>query len=210
MSATTQEQRRHEQREQARRVILDATEGLLVEEGGVSIRALVKRCGYTAPTIYNHFGDKEGLIDALLDARFETLVRKLKRVSRENGPEAYIRGLTLAFIRFGQRNPSHYQLLIAPRAQDHTPPPSAEEARETLERAWSELWEAGRIRAGDWRSASQALWAMASGIISGQIARPDQDWSKTLPEDAVDALLRGLIAPESEARPEGRHPKDTR
>ena len=55
------------QRSQARRAILDATQSLLVEGGyeAFSMRRLAERCGYTAPTIYHHFGDKPGLIGAL-------------------------------------------------------------------------------------------------------------------------------------------------
>ena len=61
------EHRRARQREEARRTILDATELLLIESGGFdfSIRSLSKRCGYSAPTVYHYFGDKDGLIDAL-------------------------------------------------------------------------------------------------------------------------------------------------
>lgn len=194
MSAATQQKRRSERRREARRAILDATETLLLEDGRVSIRRVADRSGYTAPTIYHYFGDKKGLLDTLLEARFEKLSRQLKRVPRGE-PEAYLRALAQAFVRFGLRYPDHYRLLSVPRAQDQKPPRSAEEARETLERAWIELWEAGRLRASEWRSAAQGLWALAHGIITGHIGRPDHDWSKTLVDDSIDALLRGLIAP---------------
>ena len=42
---------------------------ILLEDGyeHFTMRKLADRCGYTAPTIYNHFGDKTGLIDAVLE-----------------------------------------------------------------------------------------------------------------------------------------------
>ena len=88
MGSPAFEQRRTEQRAQVRRTILDATEALLLAEGEerFSIRRLVERCGYTAPTIYHHFGDKHGLIDTLLDERFDRLARQLKRVPRRGDP----------------------------------------------------------------------------------------------------------------------------
>lgn len=201
-------QRRHEQRTQVRRSILDATESLLLEEGEerFSIRRLVERCGYTAPTVYHHFGDKKGLIDALLDERFGRLARQMKRVPRGDDPVGYLRAMALAFLRFSLRNPTHHRLLFAPRAQPYEPPRSAQEARELLERAWMELWEQGRLRVGEAASAGQALFCLIYGLASRRIARPEDAWSKTGIEDAIDALLRGLVAPEPSKN--GRRPKE--
>ena len=181
-----------------RRAILDATEALLLEEGEerFSIRRLVERCGYTAPTIYHHFGDKEGLIAALLDERYERLALQLKRVPRTGDPVGYLRAMGRAFVRFGLRNPTHHRLLFAPRTQQHAPPRSALEVQEMLEQAWTELWEEGRLRAGDAAAAGQALFCLLYGLTDRRLARPEHDWSKTGIEDAIDALLRGLVAPE--------------
>jgi AcrR family transcriptional regulator len=198
MGSPAFEQRRSEQRAQVRRSILDATEALLLEDGEeqFSIRRLVERCGYTAPTIYHHFGDKEGLIATLLDERFERLAQQLKRVPRGGDPVGYLRAMGRAFVRFGLRNPTHHRLLFAPRAQQHAPPRSAQEVQEMLEQAWTELWEEGRLRTGDAAAAGQALFCLLYGITDRRIARPEHDWSKTGIEDAIDALLRGLVAPE--------------
>ena len=207
MGSPAFEQRRTEQRAQVRRAILDATEALLLAEGEerFSIRRLVERCGYTAPTIYHHFGDKDGLIDALLDERFERLAQRLKRVRRDGDPVAWLRELGLAFVRFGLKNPTHHRLLFAPRAQQHAPPRSALEVQEMLEQAWTELWEQGRLRAGDAGAAGQALFCMLFGLTDRRIARPEHVWSKTGIEDAIDALLRGLVAPApASARRRGR------
>jgi AcrR family transcriptional regulator len=197
MGSPAFEQRRSEQRAQVRRAILDASEALLLAEGEerFSIRRLVERCGYTAPTIYHHFGDKEGLLDALLDERFERLAQQLKRVRRDGDPVEYLRAMGLAFVRFGLRNPTHHRLLFAPRAQQHAPPRSALEVQEMLEQAWTELWEQGRLRSGDASAAGQALFCLLYGLTDRRIARQDHDWSKTGIEDAIDALLRGLVAP---------------
>jgi AcrR family transcriptional regulator len=198
MGSPASEQRRREQRAQVRRSILDATEALLLEEGEerFSMRRLVERCGYTAPTLYHHFGDKTGLIDALLDERFERLARQLKRVPRGGDSVGYLRAIGLAFVRFGLRNPTHHRLLFAPRAQPHAPPRSALEVQEMLEQAWTELWEEGRLRAGDAGAAGQAMYCLLYGLTARRLARPDHPWSKTGIEDALDALLRGLVAPE--------------
>jgi len=202
MRTLTAEQRRRQQRADARRAILDATESLLVEEGyeSLSIRRLVERCGYTAPTIYHHFGDKPGLLDALLEEVFQKLVRSIRRVPRTDDPIEYLRALARSFVRFGLKNPTHYRLLTQPRDPSSQVPRSAEEARELLEKPLLELWEEGRLSSGDARSASQAFWAMADGLIHLQTCRPEHDWSKSLVDDSIGALLRGLIEPVRHSR----------
>lgn len=203
MAHAPQAERRREQRRQVRRAILDATEALLLADGveRFSIRRLVERCGYSAPTIYHHFGDKFGLFDALLEERFQILFRRLRRVPRGDDPVEYLRQIACVFVRFGLRHPTHYQILLTPGDPERTPPASIEESREMLEQAWSRLWEEGRLRCGELAAAGQALWALAHGLIALQTSRPDQEWSKTLVDDSIDALLRGLVAPPAAETP---------
>jgi AcrR family transcriptional regulator len=202
MSSASYEQRREAQRDQARRTILDAAEDLLLEVGydAFSMRRLVERCGYAAPTIYHYFGGKEQLLDTLIEERFAKLTAQLKRVQRGSDPVANIRGLALAFVKFALKHPTHFRLLFTPRAGDANPPPSAEEARALIEEALGALWESGRLRTGDPQTAGQALSVLCHGLAWSRIARPEHDWSKTLTEDSIDALLRGLVAPDDAAK----------
>ena len=189
------EQRRRRQREEARRTILDAAEALLVRDGynGFSMRRLADLCGYTTPTIYHHFGDKKGLTDALLDERLRRLLRRMKRVPQGDDPVENWRGQTLAFIRFGLKHPTHYQLLMTPRDADEPLLPVAEELIELLGRPFAALQEAGRLMADDAEGARQAVWAMVHGLISLQNGLRDVEWSRTLDASAVALLERGLI-----------------
>ncbi len=207
MSAQAQQERRREKSARVKRAILDATEALLSEGGleAFSMRRLVERCEYTAPTIYHHFGDKEGLLDALLSERFEQFARRMRR-ERHEDPVEQLRAVAKSFVRFGVRYPNHYQLLFSPRAPDHAPPAVVDEMRVQLDQVWTDLWEAGRIRAGDREAAAQSLWTLCNGLISGRILRPDVPWSKTVNSDAIDALLLGLIAP-SASKPSSRSPR---
>src|SRR2546430_17543270 len=47
--------------------ILEAAAGLLAESADASTRAVCDAAGITAPTLYHHFGDKEGLLAAVVD-----------------------------------------------------------------------------------------------------------------------------------------------
>lgn len=207
MASPSLEQRREEQRASVRRAVLDATESLLLEAGyeGFSIRRLVERCGYTAPTIYHHFGDKPGLLDALLEERFQSLYERVQSIPKSDPPEARLRAMAFAFAEFALRHPTHYQLLALPREPERSPPPSLEESRAEFQRPFDELWDQGRLRAGCVESASQGLWSLIHGIFSLRTSLPNEDWSPTLTEDAVDALLRGMVAPPPAESPRSRH-----
>ncbi len=189
----TAKDRRLRQREEARRVILDATEELLVEEGyaSFSMRKLATRCGYAAPTIYHYFGDKPGLLDTLIELRMTEVSAEMRAVRLAHDPVENMRRLFNAFARWGLANPTHYQLLTSTRE----PHPAGEEAREILMRPVTQLAEQGRLEA-DIELARQSFWALIHGIISLQTTRPDEDWSEQLIDRALDAMICGLVKPE--------------
>jgi AcrR family transcriptional regulator len=179
----------------ARRAILDACQALVVEHGyeQLSIRRLTDLCGYTAPTIYHHFGDKRGLTDEMLEECFDGLLVKLRRVGGDADPVAKIRALLRAFVSFGLANPSHYQLLASRRPEDTGPVRSLEEAEALLEAPLRELATAGRLVSDDPEAILQSLWALAHGIITLLTSRRDLDWSPDLVEIALDSILYGAV-----------------
>jgi len=191
------ERRRREQTAAVRREILDATEELLVSAGyeAFSMRRLAKRCGYTAPTIYHHFGDKRGLIDALLEERFRLMVERIMRVPVADDPLATLRRQLLAFVNFGLENPTHYRLLVAQRPDDAPLTQAAEESRELIEMTLSQLARAGRLLVDDVDEAVQCIWVMLHGLVSMRISRPGYDWTETHVDVSIEILLRGLVAP---------------
>jgi AcrR family transcriptional regulator len=198
MQLTPAESRRQRHREEARRTILDATEALMVECGSdeFSIRRLAKQSGYTAPTIYHHFGDKQGLVDALLEERFARLLAMVERIEPGPDPVTNLRAMIEAFVRFGRENPAFYRLILAGGSSgDDRTPPSAEKARELMARPWQELHRAGRLHDGDPVAAGQSLWAVLHGLTALQVARPDHEWAPNLTEIAIEAMLRGLLRP---------------
>jgi AcrR family transcriptional regulator len=189
------EARRERQRQEARRTILDATEALLLEAGGdaFSIRGLAQRCGYSAPTIYHYFGDKDGLIDALLDDRFGRLLEALQGVGASTDPAENLRQLALAFIRFGHANPTFYRLVssVSRKGRARTPP-AVEAARQLIEKPIRQLDAAGRLEL-PLEIAEQVLWALTHGLTSLRSLKPEYDWAPELESTALDVLLRGVL-----------------
>ena len=190
---TSAQDRRLRHREEARCAILDAAQELLVEQGyeSFSMRKLATRCGYAAPTIYHYFGDKPGLLDSLIELRVREVSAEMRAVRLARDPVENMRRLFIAFARWGLANPTHYQLLTSTRE----PHPAGEEAREVLMRPVTQLAEQGRLET-DIELARQSFWALVHGIISLQTTRPEEGWSEQLIEQALDAMISGLVKSE--------------
>jgi len=202
MSASSAQERRERQRGEARRTILDAAGEIVMEEGAeaFSMRRLAARCGYTLPTIYHHFGDKPGLLEALLDERFREMVDAVQdAVSSVDDPVGTLRRMLRAFVDFGLSNPRHYQLMIS-MIQEGDEPPAAEEARQLFEAPVLALLDRGQLRAGDVEVGKQMIWAFAHGLISLLTSRADWKWVPDLLDVALDGMLHGVVIPDS-ARP---------
>ncbi len=204
-SRSASARRRLQQREGAQRAILDATQALLVEEGyeRFSMRKLAERCGYTAPTIYHYFGDKAGLIDALLEERFGQLEARARAVPHGDDPVEALRAIAHDFVRFGLENPTHYRLLSVPRPDDSPPPASAERVRSMIEDPIARLAAEGRLATDDVEAAMQFIWASIHGLVAIRISRPDYEWADNMVGFSLEAMLRGLVGePDTRARSE--------
>jgi AcrR family transcriptional regulator len=189
--------RRRQRQSQARQIILDAARQLLLDDGieGFTMRRLAQRCGYTAPTIYHYFGDKQGLLDVLLEQEFRRLLAELERVPTVRDPLEALRALFHVIVRFGLDNPKHYRLLHTARPENAGPLPSDEAARRRVEAPLEQLFRAGRLRADELEPVRQALWALLHGLISLQNSRPDVEWATELAELGLESMLLGLLRP---------------
>ncbi len=195
MTSTAASARRERRPSPAPDEILRAAEALLLAEGieGLSIRKVSQRCGYTAPTLYHHFGDKRGLLHAVLEARFRAVYLLMRRIPRGGDPAAYLRRMARAFLRFALANPDHYRLLTTPHLEDPAAIPSAEAARALVKSALADLARQGTLLTDDVEAAFEVTWAMLHGVISLQLAQPQHAFSPELAELALDTVEGGLL-----------------
>lgn len=195
MTPQPAEQRRLQYREDTRRAILDAAEALLVEGGldAFSMRRLAERCGCSAPTLYHYFRDKPGLIHDLLEERMQRLVAELRRVHPSDDPREQARALCLSFVRFGLRNPSHYELLSMNRGPDAEDPPAGEEARRLLTDPLDALAQSDAVDEAALDILRLGLWSLLHGYIVLRSTRPEEPWSDAVLEHALDALLDATL-----------------
>ncbi len=149
----------------------------LIEEGGqhaVSLRAIARRAGITAPSIYAHFEDLDEVLKAVVANAFEALTDYLRRgVEGHTDPVAQLRGTCHAYLAFGHDHPEQYAILFT-RNNIELPP----EVDKTVD---------DMLGAED----ATALWVALHGYVGLRTAIPDFPWP---PDEVVLDKLIDRIA----------------
>jgi AcrR family transcriptional regulator len=191
------EHRRARQREEARRAILDATESLLIGSGGLdfSIRSLSKRCGYSAPTVYHYFRDKDGLIDALLEERVAVLADEIESAPVTGDALSDLRTVLRTFVEYSVAHPTFDKLMwtVSSKGQSRTTP-AMERLTARVRPPLEALASSGRLVDADAEGAGQMIWALLQGLSALRVIGPAHPWVSNLGERALDTLLRGMTS----------------
>jgi AcrR family transcriptional regulator len=173
--------------------IVHAATGLAHETSdlsGITLRAVARRAGVTAPSIYAHFGNLDDVIDAVIASTFEDLASSLERhLHSHTDPTPRLRALCHGYVSFGVDNPRLYRLLFGP---DRPPPiPSTTTSIDSRPgaKAFAMLVggihacvEAGQSNSTDPQRDAIALWAALHGYVGLLASTPDFPWP---PHDAV-------------------------
>jgi len=182
------DRRRERESDATRRAILDAAGRLLstVGEPGLNIREVCARAGVTAPTIYHHFGDKDALVDRVVDECFAAFDRDFAERTPPSDPVAALRWGFDRYIEYGLRHPAHYQLMFQRR--DLRPTPAGLASYDRLRRTVAAVDAAGRLRVGV-EDAAAACWAGVHGVTSLVVTgglRPDAPAIRLVREALID------------------------
>jgi AcrR family transcriptional regulator len=198
-----------EDREKLRASILDAARTLFVERGieAVSMREIAKRINYSATTLYNHFEDKEALLQALCDADFLALASGMREIMQIPNLVTRIQALSSGYAQFALQHPNHYRLMfMTPRAPCNLEITEIEQgnteqdAYAQLKLVVQEAFEAGLFKAEltDYELIAQTLWAGIHGVCSLEIALGHETWINWTNIEArikliQDIMLGGLL-----------------
>jgi AcrR family transcriptional regulator len=85
-----------------RRQAMDAAEAMFLANGyhGTTVATIARSASMSKKTIYQVFGSKEDLMDAVLTRRLATLTRPLDAADDNRPPEQVLTALLLQFARF--------------------------------------------------------------------------------------------------------------
>jgi len=147
------------------RRILGVVERLLAQGGAeaVSIREVCLRAGVTAPTVYHHFGDKQSLVDRVIDECFLEFDRSFLRRRMPADPVEALRAGFDRYVAYGIEHPSHYRVIFQHRAA--RPTAAGVGSYEKLRAAVARIAAVGRLRTTVDEGAF-VFWSTAHGITS--------------------------------------------
>ncbi|MFD6153078.1 TetR/AcrR family transcriptional regulator [Streptomyces sp. NPDC060243] len=194
------------QGERLRGTILDAVGRLLGEWGSaekLTMRAVAKEAGISAPSIYLHFPDKAALVWAALADEYEELARRLAEAGASGtggDPRAALRAQAHAYLRYAAEYPGQYRLMF------ETPQPHVGPARITghpagrvsaaFRAAFRACEEAGHRLSVPLPQAAQTLWAGLHGLISLDHSIFGDESTEEMNRSLAEGLADSLVAPE--------------
>lgn len=164
--------------------LLTAAAELLAESTNreVSTRAICDRAGVQAPTLYHHFGNKQGLLDAVVADRFTTHMRA---VDADGDPVTALRANWDHHVRFGLANPNVYALTS----------PLIPAAEALLAKLLNEIARHGRLRVAPETAARQLVAANVGATLSLIGGDGDTGWSDQLRDTMIAAVVTDVAQP---------------
>lgn len=168
--------------------ILQAAAGLLAAapDGDISTRAVCEAAGVSAPALYRHFTDKDGLLAAVVDFGFEQYLASKRATAPTGDPVQDLRRGWDNHIAFAVENPNYYKLMYSPVLTSR--PEAAAEAQRMLTAVVERVAAAGRL-AVPVPLAAQMIMAANAGVALALLYRPELNTDPRLSAEVRDAVI---------------------
>jgi AcrR family transcriptional regulator len=108
-------------RERRREELLDVADRVIQRHGvDVSMDEIASGAGITKPVLYRHFGDKDGLYQALTERYVDELKTALKPATQASEPRDRLAAAIDAYLVYVEREPERYRFLLHASEQPRT------------------------------------------------------------------------------------------
>lgn len=174
---------------------------ILREQGdsALSLRALAKQLGVSAPALYRHFSDRESLLAELAVTGFEALRERLLAVDQGLPRRALIE-IGLVYVAFAQDEPNLYRLMFGGRVLPKGVHPRLDAAGlgafQVLEDTIAHAQRVGYVKPMPLGLMTAAAWSLVHGLsqltIDGHL--PTAQAEPLLAQGVVSLLLDGSLA----------------
>jgi AcrR family transcriptional regulator len=162
---------RDHHQEVLRKTVVNAAEQVLLTEDApaVTVRRVAAQLGCSTTVIYNVFGSKDGLANALYQQGCQYLYATLARVASDTAPREYLLALAWAYWDFAQQNPQYYKLMFHGTLPEFTPTAASLHDVATaiglVVDALQRYQQAELLRSDDVMPIAQMVWAALHGVI---------------------------------------------
>jgi AcrR family transcriptional regulator len=183
--------------------ILEAASELLARsaDADVSTRAVGEAAGVTAPTLYHHFGDKEGLLAAVVDfgwAAFLESKRTTAAVVHAHVADD-IRAGWDNHLEFARENPNFYKLMWSPAVSANSA--AFHEAFQMLYDRLELGASRGQLRVSV-ETGARMVMSAATGAALSVISQPDLFGNPTFTTPLREAVIAAVTV--TADRPTGK------
>lgn len=163
-------------------------------EEAVTLRAVAREVGISAPSIYSHFPDgREAIVEAVVDgafADFNTAIQDASHaaIAAGAGPRERVRAGCAAYLRFAAERPNRYKLLFERQHRIGGDVPDVEIAGfDLLVRSIQDCVAAGISASTDPARDATAIWLALHGYATLPARLPMFPWPD------ADALLDRIV-----------------
>ena len=166
---------------------------LFAEKGAdaVTIRAIAAAAFVQPPTIFRHFGDKDGLLDAIAGRIMADFLERKSHEVNSGDPVEDLRLGMEAFIFFGVRNPDIFFHMFARRGRV---PEAALAGLKTLRERVRKAALTGRMAVSEQR-AFDIIDGMSRGVVISMLEHAEEDHPSMIAA-AGDAVLAAVLTGE--------------
>jgi AcrR family transcriptional regulator len=192
---------RDQNQEALRKTVVAAAERVLLSDGAsaITVRRVAQELACSTTVIYNLFGSKDGLANALYQHGCELLYRALAAVPADATPRGYLTALAWAYWDFAQQYPQYYTLMFSGSLPEFTPTPASLHDVATaiglVVRALDTYQRAGQLLGDDVGQIAQLLWAALHGVIhlffAGHLG--DIEAARSLYAHTTETLISALL-----------------
>lgn len=161
-------------------------------DGDISTRAVCEAAQVGAPALYRHFGDKEGLLSAVVDHGFDAYLATKRERTHTTDPVEDLRSGWDTHVEFALRNPNLYRLMNSPAMR--TPPAAALESHRILTRDLERAAAQGKLRMAPERAA-QMIMSASVGVALMLVSRPGTFTDSTVSARVRDAVHAAVLTP---------------
>jgi AcrR family transcriptional regulator len=174
--------------------LLRAAAELLANSGGsaVSTRQITQLAGVTAPTLYHHFGDKEGLFDAVVAAGFDDYVAGERDFAPSGQPLEDIRRMWDNHVQFGLKQPELYLVMFG-NIRPESRPAIVADAEALMEEMLNKAAVSGQLNVPP-KEAARSILAANVGVTLMLIAEKAPERNLELSAMTRDAMIFAVSA----------------
>jgi AcrR family transcriptional regulator len=157
----------------------------------ITTREVCEAAGVGQPVLYRQFGDKTGLLRALVDYGFERYLATKRAAAPSPDPVEDLRRGWDTHVAFALEHPALYRLMYSPSFE--RVPDAAGEAMAILRDVLTRCAQAGLL-AVDVDLAAQMIMSANVGVALSLVTQPDRYAHPDLSRRVRDAVHRDLLS----------------